>query len=90
MNYEQARRDHEYLWKTYGPAYDMTGAYTDSEDLEKMLENPTNSMATKCYVRQIEYWFQAGFGGEELGYFGDAEHDSIVTDIADRHWCDFT
>ena len=34
MTYEQAFKDHEYLWKI-GPGYDMTGGYVDQEDLSR-------------------------------------------------------
>lgn len=53
--YNQARADHEYLWDTYAPASDMTGAYVDQDDLEKLLKNPTKKTAVECYEAQIEY-----------------------------------
>ena len=58
-SYMQALRDHQYLWNI-GPAYDMTGGYTDQEDLELLLKSPTKTTARKCLVRQIVYWFQVG------------------------------
>ena len=39
-DYRQARSNHEYLWRTYAPARDMTGAYVDQQDLHKLLQNP--------------------------------------------------
>jgi len=38
----------------------LTGGYEDQYDLEKMLNNPTKSMAKNCMVRQIEHWFNVG------------------------------
>jgi|GEM_PF-3600081 len=83
-NYDQFRKDHEYLWETYGPADDMTGGYVDSEDLERLLKTPTKVMAAKCYADQIRYWFDAGpdtFGKE----VGDWRSDPEVRLIAERH-----
>lgn len=59
VSYEQARKDHEYLW-SIGPANDMTGGYVDQEDLAKLLRNPTKSTARACYVSQIRHWLQNG------------------------------
>lgn len=59
ITYEQARKDHEYLW-SIAPANDMTGGYVDQDDLEKLLRSPTKATARECYVRQINYWFEAG------------------------------
>lgn len=59
MTYEQAYKDHSFLW-SIGPADDMTGGYVDQEDLDKMLKTPTKSMARKCLCNQIDYWFQIG------------------------------
>lgn len=56
--YLEAKSDHDYLWKTYGPADDMTGGYVDQEDLKRMLDAPTKKMAVYCLARQIHYWFQ--------------------------------
>ena len=82
--YESARRDHEYLWGTYGPAADMTGAYVDQSDLKKLLEKPTKACARDCYINQIDYWFQAGPDGTEAG---DYKTDPAVRDIAERYGC---
>ena len=59
ITYEQARKDHEYLWSIC-PAYDMTGGYVDQEDLEKLLKSPTKATARDCYCHQIKYWFEVG------------------------------
>ena len=76
MTYEQAKADHEYLWENYGPAYDMTGAYIDQEDLGKLLKNPTKKTARECYETQIVYWFQAGV--QDLGYNEWTEEAKIL------------
>ena len=85
IGYGQARADHEYLWRTYGPAWDMTGGYVDSKDLDALLLSPTKATARDCYCSQIEYWFQAGpetmFGRSG----GDWCTDRRVKDIARRH-----
>lgn len=79
--YEQARADHEYLWTTFGPAYDMTGGYVDSDDLEKLLKRPTKTAARDCYVDQIYYWFEAG--PEDHG--DKWKSDPHTTEIAGRY-----
>lgn len=85
VSYEQAREDHEYLW-SIAAAYDMTGGYTDQEDLERLLHNPTKSTARDCYVSQIIYWFQVGPTDKD----GDGPtevpwEDPRVVEIAQRH-----
>ncbi|NTF23580.1 hypothetical protein G6L37_34985 [Agrobacterium rubi] len=83
ISYEQAREDHEYLW-SIGEAYDMTGGYTDQEDLERLLKNPTKAMACDCYCRQIHYWFTQG--PEPNGYRADVPWDDArVVEIGLRH-----
>lgn len=59
VTYEQAFEDHAYLW-SIGPAWVMTGDYTDQEDLDELLKNPTKITARDCLKRQIAYWFQVG------------------------------
>jgi len=60
MNYEEVRKDWEYLFYKVGPADDMTGGYQDSDDLERMLKRPTKGEAKDCMHDQIIYWFQTG------------------------------
>ena len=85
ITYEQARKDHEYLW-SIGPAKDMTGGYVDQGDLAKLLRNPTKATARDCYVSQIVYWFQIGPDGSAPA--GDLiALDPMVAEIADRHNC---
>lgn len=60
ISYERAWQDHRYLWETYGPAADMTGAYVDQGDLAKLLQFPTKATARACLIRQICYWFDKG------------------------------
>lgn len=90
ISYEQARKDHEYLWNI-APAQDMTGAYVDQTDLATLLRNPTKATARDCYCSQIEYWFQAGpdpdgvFGYVNSGPYWHIENDETVWTIAVRH-----
>lgn len=89
VTYEQARKDHEYLW-SIAPAYDMTGGYTDQEDLVRLLKRPTKSTARDCYVSQIEHWFFAG----PSSHNGDdrAEvpwDDQRVLEISSRYYIPF-
>jgi hypothetical protein len=91
VTYEQARKDHEYLW-SIAPAEDMTGGYMDQDDLKKLLRNPTKATARECYVDQIHYWFQVGpdgTGGSRRGHgLGEGRvpwHDKKVREIAERH-----
>lgn len=85
ITYQQARNDHEYLWNTHAPADDMTGGYVDSEDLNRLLKNPTKAMARRCYVNQIWYWFQKG--PDEALDIGDWRNDPVVAEIAERYNC---
>ena len=86
MTYEQARADHEYLWSTYAPADDMTGAYVDQDDLDRLLKSPTKAMARKCYMAQIHYWFDAG--PDTALPLDDWRNDPEVAVIAERHGCE--
>lgn len=79
ISYEQARADHDYLWKV-APAADMTGGYVDQDDLKKLLQNPTKATARDCYIRQIHYWFQVGPEDSEVPW-----QDPRVHEIAVRH-----
>ena len=86
MTYEQAYKDHCYLWGI-GGAQDMTGAYVDSEDLEKLLKSPTKKTAKDCLCRQIKFWFE--IGPDVMSGTSDPQHwietDERVADIAERH-----
>ena len=83
--YEQAKKDHDYLWQTYGPAYDMTGGYVDSEDLKKMLARPTKWQATECLESQIAYWFEVGSESWQGRLTNpDWRNDPVVQEIAER------
>ena len=88
ITYEQARKDHEYLWKTYGSDEDMTGAYVDSDDLERLLKNPAKTTARQCYADQIRYWFEAGPDPSNNGDGRDWRSDPIVSAISDRYGCE--
>ncbi len=59
VSYHEVREDWKTLWDICC-ANDMTGAYVDSEDLDKMLETPTKAMAVQCMKRQIDYWLDVG------------------------------
>lgn len=86
LTYAQARADHEYLWKTYGPASDMTGGYVDSDDLKKLLENPTKATARDCYAAQVTRWLTVG--PETHGVPDGWQNDPKVREIAIRHWAE--
>ncbi len=60
ITYEQAYKDHSYLWVTIGAAFDMTGGYVDQDDLNKLLYSPTKKTAKECLCGQIAYWFDVG------------------------------
>lgn len=70
MTYEEVLKDWDYLW-SISAADDMTGAYADQEDLDRMLRNLTKTMAKRFMVSQIDYWFQSGPDrhNEPRGYF---------------------
>ena len=83
ITYEQAYADHQYLWQTYGPADDMTGAYVDQDDLAKMLKSPTKATARDCLESQISYWFSVG-PDPHNGTPVDPD-DPELLEIADRY-----
>jgi len=84
-SYEQAFKDHKYLWNI-SPAYDMTGAYVDSEDLDVLLASPTKATATRLLIRQIEYWFQAGTEDGGKSQVEDLlKEDSVIIEIYERY-----
>ena len=79
MTYEEAYKAHSYLWKTYGPAADMTGGYVDQDDLAALLKSPTKSTAKRCLVDQMRHWFSAGTDAGMPNWSGD----EVVEDIAE-------
>ena len=88
MTYDQARKDHEYIWSTYGEAYDISGGYIDQDDLRRLLHNPTKKTATECYANQIRYWFEVGSQDDhEIGtnHLEEARNDTRACEIANRH-----
>ena len=89
MTYDDVYKDWDYLFRTIGPANDMTGGYVDSEDLDKLLKMPSKFTAKKCMICQIVYWFDAG-----LEYQLEYEHKGIydllkefprIEEIAERY-----
>ena len=88
ITYKQARKDHEYLWGTYAPAYDMTGGYVDQNDLDRLLKAPTKITARNCYSNQIHRWFDAG--PDDSTPIGDWRNDPVVAEIAERYYCEIS
>lgn len=86
MSYKQMRADHEYIWKKYGAAFDMSGAYVDQDDLDKLLKNPTRATAERCYYTQLIYYFQTGPDTADLDNFTieDIKNDPKIIEIANR------
>lgn len=82
MSYAQAYADWSYLWETYGPASDMTGAYVDQDDLAALLKSPTKNTAEKCLKRQIDYWFDVG---PDDGSTAPDPSDERLIEIAERY-----
>lgn len=87
MTYEQAFKDHQYLW-SIGPADDMTGGYVDQQDLYKLLKSPTKKTARECLCSQIHYWFDSKVDtlrgiSKDPQYYIDT--DPTVREIAERH-----
>ena len=87
ITYAQAFADHQYLWKTYAPASDMTGGYVDSYDLKKLLASPTKATARDCLSSQIRYWMAVGPEDctADRAVLRGLTIDMTVTEIADRH-----
>ena len=80
-----------YLWKTYGPAMDMTGGYVDSEKYERLLKNPTKAAARDECMSQINYWFEVGTEPEPVSFIQalgpvTRHDDPRVVEIARRYW----
>lgn len=92
MTYEQTYKDWKFLFDI-DPAYDMTGGYVDSEDLEELLKNPTKKTAKRCLSRQINYWFdvgiQKGFENETTMPSELVDEYPEISEIAERHFIDF-
>lgn len=90
--YAQARADHEYLWKEYAAADDMTGGYVDQEDLSRLMRSPTKATAVRVYESQIDYWFEKGPDMNERARRRLDERmrgDPRLEEIADRHFCEW-
>jgi len=85
LTYAVVRADHEYLWKVYGPANDMTGGYVEEGDLARLLRAPTRATARDCYANQIAHWFHVG---PETDVGGGWRTDPKVREIAARHLCE--
>ena len=87
MTYDQAHKDHTYLWSIGAPE-DMTGGYVDQQDLKKLLDSPTKKTAKECLYSQINYWFEFGPDPFELPS-GNPDwwihNDKKVKEIALRH-----
>lgn len=82
ITHEQAYFDRQYLWKTFGPARDMTGGYVDQDDLEALLRRPTKEEAARCLRSQITYWFEVG----PDSFYGEVDReDPTLLAIAERH-----
>lgn len=86
ISHKQAYSDHYYLWKEYGEAADMTGAYVDQGDLAELLRSPNAKTAVDCLTRQITYWFSVGFG-DSIGRLpeGLVQSDFRLQEIAERY-----
>ena len=84
--YIEVRQDHEFLWKVYAPAKDMTGGYVDQDDLHNLLRAPTKVTAKKCYLKQIYYWFQVGPDCNTTDWKDDQE----VWSIAEKYCADMS
>ncbi len=92
MTYDEMYKDWDYLFNTISTANDMTGGYVDSEDLERLLKNPSKTTAKNCLSKQIDYWFQVGLehSNEHIGktVFDLADEFPKLTEIAERHFKD--
>ena len=90
--YAQARADHEYLWKEYAAADDMTGGYVDQNGLTRLMRSPTRATAASVYERQVEYWFEKGPDMNERARRGLDDRmrdDPRLAAIADRYLCEW-
>ena len=85
ISYDQALADHDYLWGTYGPAADMTGAYVDQQDLSRLLRSPTKATARDCLCDQIRHWFTVGTDNGLKAEHAEAT-DPMVSEIRERHY----
>lgn len=83
MTYEQAFEDHQYLWREYAHAQDISGGYVDQGDLDKLLANPTKTTARECLESQIIYWFE--IGPDLPDHEERWKTDPIVRETCERH-----
>lgn len=86
MTYDEVFKDWSYLFDEIGAAYDMTGGYVDSEDLDKMLKSPNKKTAKECMINQIVYWLDVGT--EQDGLHSASKYinsDDRVNEINERY-----
>lgn len=60
MTFEEVKADYVKLINEYGYPYDMTGGFVDSEQMEKVILNPTKTNAKQYMKNVINYGFQWG------------------------------
>jgi hypothetical protein len=90
MKYEEIYKDWLFLWNV-GAANDMTGGYVDSEDLFKLLKNPSKKTAYECLISQITYWFQNGpdIMGKVPEYYEIIKNNPEVKDLYEKYNMDW-
>ena len=89
MTYDDVYKDWNYLFHAVGHAYDMTGGYVDSDDLDRLIKKPSKSTAKQCMKGQIDYWFNAGLEyqieHDRKGIYDLMEEFPRIEEIAKRH-----
>ena len=86
MTYEQALEDRDYLFRTYGPASDMTGGWVEGDYLEELLRQPTKTKAKNILSGLVCYWFETGY--DRNNCYDKAAPDMTdpkLVEIAARH-----
>lgn len=85
--YERTYADWKYLFDTVGVAHNMTGAYQDQYDLDRLIRSPSKATAVKVMMNQMAYWFRSGIEFNEM-HMNKSIYDLVleyprIADIAD-------
>lgn len=79
ITYKRSRADYEYLVKHHGnEPNDMTGGWSEGEQLSLLLKNPSLEIAANIYVSAIKHSAVAGFDGN------GGSNKGVSPDVNDR------
>ncbi|KKN79722.1 hypothetical protein LCGC14_0337440 [marine sediment metagenome] len=77
--FENVRKDYLKIISKCGPPADMTGGFVDSEQMEKIVLNPTKKNAMEYMKSIIQYGFQHGayWNSEGKGLISTKENETV-------------